>query len=145
MFGFWLIVVIGTIAGVHMYKSYQSSQFEATAIPYLEQVIPTLSEWGADKTRDLIAPEALANIPEENFGKAMALFSKLGELKGFDAPEFEKLFTDETAGVPPQNFVTYKVDAHYSNADAQLQIQLIERGDHFQLYNFNLSSAYLMQ
>lgn len=145
MIGGWLILVIGTFAGLHLYKSHQGSQFEAKALPFLDRVIPIISEWDADKTRDLLAPEALAAIPEEKFGTAMSVFSKLGALQNFDAPQFEKLYTDESDGNNPRNFVTYKVDARYTNADAQLQIQLIDRGDTFQVFNFNLSSEYLLQ
>lgn len=139
----WVVAVTAIIGGSIFYNSYQGSQYEASAVPYIKQVIPVLAEWDILQTRELMAPEALATIPEENFGKAMKLFAKLGALQKIGEPEFDEVVDDNRDPNAPRTLVTYKVATTFSNGDAQFIIQLIDRGDHFQVFNFNLSSETL--
>lgn len=139
----WVVAVTAIIGGSIFYNSYQGSQYEAQAVPYLKEVVPIISEWNADKIRELMAEENLAMIPEGNFAKAMNLFSKLGSLTAVKEPKFEEVVDDERDPTKPRKLVTYKVPVTFTNGDAEYTIQLIDRGDHLQLFNFNISSETL--
>lgn len=148
MLGLWFIVIICSIVGFNLYNAHQKSeqglQFEATALPFVKQVIPVISEWDPKKIRQLLAPEFLETNPEDRFNRAILFFSKLGPLQSAEEPRFNEVVTKETAGEEAKRYVTYIVDAQYTNGDAEIQIQLIDRGDHFQLYNFTLRSEFLL-
>jgi len=139
----WVVAVTAIIGGSFIYTAYQGSQYEASAVPYIKQVIPVLSEWDAKATRELMAAETVADIPEENFAKAMNLFSKLGTLEEAGEPEFVELVEDERDPNAIRTLLTYTVKTRFSEGYATYTIQLIDRGDHFQVFNFNLSSETL--
>jgi len=139
----WAVAVTTIIGGSIFYNSYQGSQYEANAVPYVKEIIPIISEWDAGKIRELMAEENLAMIPEGNFAKAMNLFSKLGTLETVKEPKFEEVVDDERDPSAPRTLVTYKVPVTFSNGEAEYTIQLIDRGDHLQLFNFNISSETL--
>jgi len=139
----WVVVVVSIIGGSFLYKAYQGEQYKETALPFVKEVIPIVSEWDADKTRAMMAPEAVAEIPAENFVKAMNLFSQLGTLESVDEPKFDEVVEIAREGENVTTLLNYKVVARYSNGVAQYKIQLIDRGDRFQLYNFNVSSETL--
>ena len=69
--------------------------------------------------------------------------SQLGTLESLDEPKFDEIVEITRAGGELTTLVNYKVVARYSNGIAQYKIQLIDRGDSFQLYNFNISSETL--
>lgn len=139
----WVVAVVSIIGGSFLYKAYKGWEYRETAAPVVRQIVPVISEWDPVKTRALMAPEALAGIPEENFGKAMNLFSKLGTLESLDAPKFEEVVEITRAAGEFTTLLNYKVVARYSNGVAQWKIQLVDLGDSFQLYNFNVSSETL--
>jgi len=143
MMAVWLVVIIAIFAGSHLYKLYQGSQYEATAVPYLNRVVPVLAEWDAEKTRALMAPEAVEIIPEESFTRIMTLFSRLGTLQSTAEPHFDEIADNGLEGDARRIFLTYRVAAQFSNGSGMFKIQLVDKGGELAIYNFNLSSDVL--
>jgi len=143
MMAVWLVVIIAIFAGSHFYKLYQGSQFESTAVPYLQRVVPVLAEWDAEKTRALMAPESAEMIPEESFARIVALFSKLGTLQSTAEPHFDEIADNGLEGEAKRTFITYRVAAQFSNGSGMFKIQLVDKGGELAIYNFNISSDVL--
>ena len=140
----WLVAVGLAIGGSILYGAYEGSTYEASAVPFVKEVVPVLSEWDADTTRNLVAPETLATLPEGSMGRALELFSKLGSLEEMEEPKFKEVVELPGEGDAVTTLVTYTVETRFSGGPAQFMVQLVDRGDRFQLYNFTLSSEVLI-
>lgn len=141
----WLLLAVSALfGGTYLYRNHQAEQYAATAVPYVKQVLPTIASWNPEAIRALMAAESLATIPPERFDKAIELFAKLGGFKGMDEPRFDEKIEITVKGSGNKTLLNYKVATRHTQGKADFILQLIDRGDHVQLYNFSLSSAALM-
>jgi hypothetical protein len=91
-----------------------------------------------------MAPEIAATIPDDKYARAMDFFSQLGDLQSLEEPEFTKAHVDQETDIGLQTILEYKVDAHYANGAAEIDLKLLERGGSFEIYRFNFSSEVLL-
>jgi hypothetical protein len=92
-----------------------------------------------------MAPEVLKTIPEDRFVRAMTWFSELGALQSMEEPVFKKVYVEEEIDIGIQTIIEYNIGAKYENGDALISIKLLDRGDSFDVYRFNLSSSILAE
>ena len=137
------LAVILTIAGVQTFAWYQSSQYEETAVPYLNTAVPEISKWKTAIVREYMAPEAVEKISDEQFAGIIKNFSRLGNLITMDDPEFERLYTGSTAQGGEKKALKYTIDTVYENGDAVITVVLLALGDSFQVYKFDINSMAL--
>ena len=140
----WVVSIAAAVGGLEIYRSYQGVEFDKTAIPYIREVIPKISKWNPETARALMNQEISATIPDEKFTRAMRYFSKLGTLQGIDKPEFQEAHVDQETDIGKQTIVEYKIAAQYENDEAEIVLQLVEKGDTFEIYRFNFSSELLL-
>ncbi len=141
----WFVTIVSVVIGSIAYNYYQGSEYSDTAVPYIKQVIPIVSEWEPAAIRELMVPEVSAEISEDKFAQTMVWFAKLGALKSIEEPEFQEVDTGGKTVIGMQTIVEYEVDAKYENGEALLNIKLLERNGSFELYSFNLSSEILLE
>ncbi|MGD9019126.1 MAG: hypothetical protein PVF84_02690 [Desulfuromonadales bacterium] len=140
----WVVSIAAAVGGLEIYKSYQGQEFDKTAVPYIRQVIPEISTWDPETVKALMAPEVAATIPDEKFIRAMRFFSKLGALQSIDEPEFSEAHVDRETDIGRQTILEYKIDARYENDEAEINLQLLEKGSSYEIYRFNFSSELLL-
>lgn len=140
----WVVSIAAAVGGLELYKSHQGAEFDKTAIPYIRAVVPEISTWDPETVKALMAPEIAASIPEEKFVRAMRFFSKLGALQSIDEPKFSEAHIDQETDIGRQTIVIYTVAARYENAEAEITLQLLERGTSYEIYRFNFSSELLL-
>jgi len=136
----WVVAITVIIGGSFLYSAYQGKKYEKTAVPFIKEVLPLVAQWNVEQTRKLLAPEALKDITPENLDRAMRLFARLGTLQKMGEPVFDEVVDDNRDPNAPRTLITYNVPTTFSKGEASFKIQLIDRGDHVQLFNFNLSS-----
>jgi len=141
----WFVAVIVIIIASGVYSKLQSLDYDEVAVPYLKSIIPQISEWDPEATRALMVAEVSAAIPEEQFNRGIALFSKLGELQSMSEPEFEKVYRDQGTIIGKQTIVEYNTEAKYANGDATINMKLLDTEGHFEIYRINFSSKVLME
>ena len=141
----WLVTIVAVIGGSIIYDQYKTSEYDATAAPYLKRIIPELSKWDPETTKGLMAPEVLSSIPEANFVQAMTLFSRLGTLQSIDEAELDEVHDVQESDIGKQTLVEYNVDAKYENGDAVINLKLLPRDGSFEIYRFNISSEILLK
>ena len=144
MIAFWAISMLIIVGGSIFYKKFQGSEYDQLAVPYLETVIPQISEWDPVKTKALMVPEIAATIPDDKFARAMEFFSQLGTLLSMAEPGFEKAFVDQETDLGTQTIIEYNVDTTYEKGDAEINFKLLERDGRFLIYRFNFSSEALL-
>jgi len=141
----WAIGIASIVGGLEIYKNYQGTEFDKTAVPYIQEVIPEISQWDPETTRALMAPEISATISDEKLIRAMRFFSKLGALQSIDEPEFDKAHIDQETDIGKQTILEYKIAAKYENADTEIYLKLLEKGNTYEIYRFNFSSEFLLK
>ena len=129
---------------VAVYTGYISAQYRETAVPYIEQVIPIISEWNADKARPHFTSQTFENTSEEDFQKLFHWLSKMGELLSLGEPAFSNVTSSAMLNEGSMTIVTYTVPAVYEYGEAMITIRLVDLGDSFEIYYFNLNSTALM-
>lgn len=145
----WLgIILLGIILLfilVAAYTGYKQSEYKETAVPYIKEVIPAISEWDTEKAKPFFVPSTFDNVSQEEFEKLFRWFSKLGRLQSIEKPEFNQIHSGATVREGANTIVTYTVLAHYENGDAQITIRLLDLGDTFEIYHFNVNSTALIE
>jgi len=60
----WFVTIMAVFAGSVLYDQYQSSEYDAIAGPYIQEIIPEISKWNPAITKALMAPEVSATITD---------------------------------------------------------------------------------
>jgi hypothetical protein len=141
----WLVTIIAVFAGSVIYDKYKSSEYDVIADPYIKRIIPEISKWDPVTTKQLMAPEISATIPDENFAQAMTLFSRLGALQSMDDAKFKEIHEDKETTTGKKTFVTYDINAKYENGDAVINLKLLLRNGTFEISRFDFSSEILSE
>jgi len=141
----WLATILAVFAGSAIYDHYKSSDYDVIADLYIKKIIPEISKWDPVATKQLMAPEISATIPDENFAQAMTLFSRLGALQSMDDAKFKELQEDKETTTGKKTFVTYNIDAKYENGDAVINLKLLLRNGTFEISRFDFSSEILSE
>ncbi len=143
LFIYMLVVVCTTVSIYFIYGYVQSARFDSAAVPYVEQVLPQLSEWDLDTTKALLDEEALSRVTDERLEQMLEHLSRIGTLQGFDKPRFKSTSTAMTTGAVEKQVVTYLVKAHYSSGEAEVTLSMIDRNGGYSLLHFNFQSPAL--
>ncbi|MGW8311749.1 MAG: hypothetical protein ACWGOL_00800 [Desulfuromonadales bacterium] len=141
----WFVAVLVVILSARVYSKLQSLDYDEVAVPYLKSIIPQISQWDPEATRALMVAEVSAAIPDEQFNRGIAMFSRLGELQNMSDPEFEKVYRDQQTIIGKQTIVEYNTEAKYANGDATINVKLLDKDGHFEIYRINFSSEVLLQ
>jgi hypothetical protein len=123
----------------------QASRYEATAIPYIEKVLPQISTWDPVKVRECMAPEVLVRVTEAELNALLASLSRIGELISIEKITFKNITSGENITSGKQSLVTYLLEANYSSGEALVTVSLLDKGGAFDLYHFNFQSQALGQ
>jgi hypothetical protein len=137
-----LIVLFVLLAA---YTTYKQSEYSETAVPYIKQIIPIISEWNPEKSKPLFVPSTFDNVSDEDFSKLFKWFSKLGALESIEEPQFSQVTSGATVRDGANTIVTYVVLAHYGNGDAKISIRLLDLGSSFEIYHLNINSQALIE
>ena len=138
-----LCVFICAFSGLYIYMYVQSSHYEKTAVPYINEVLPKISTWNPALAKEYMAPEVLSRISPAELESLMLSLSKIGELKSVGEPEFKKKSSGEDMTSEQQPVVTYTLDAQYTSGEAKVTISLLDKGDTFSVYHFNFQTEAL--
>lgn len=127
------------------YGYYQSSQFDGTIVPYIEEVLPKLSTWDPEIVKQFMAAEVLRTITDENLKNIMGALAQIGELQSIEEVKFKKKATGGAGDLVQQPVVTYTVKAKYSTGDATVIISLLDKGGSYDVFHFNFESEALFK
>ncbi len=127
------------------YGIYLKSQYNGTAIPYIQEVLPKISTWDADIVRPYVAPEILQTLTEENFNNLMGALSKIGTLQHIEKIDFKGKTGVQKGQLGQHAVITYEVAAKYSSGDAIVTISLFDRNGSYEIAQFNFQTTALAQ
>lgn len=138
-----VVVAVLLFVGARMWATYQATGYNATALPYIEEVLPKISKWDEQVMKSYMAPETLFNISEYDFNTMMNSLTKLGELRAMGDPAFQAVNTIKSREGVESVIVTYNMTAKYTNGEADLILVLKQVGETYEIYRFNVDSKAL--
>ncbi len=142
-FGIALLILICLFVLIAVWSGYKSSEYEKTAIPYMDTAIADISSWELGTLKSYLTPSEVENINEDDLKRLIKALSKMGALVEIGEYQFNTVTSRALTPGGSGTFVTYTVPAVYENGDAVLTITLKEEGDSFSVYHFKLDSLAL--
>ena len=140
-----IFVFITGFSAYFYYGYYQSSQYDGTIIPYIQEVLPEISTWDPEIVKQYLAPEVLRTVTDENLEKIMGALAQIGELQSIGEVKFKKKATGGAGDLVQQPVITYTVKAQYSMGEALVTLSLLDKGDSYNVYHFNFESTALFK
>jgi len=132
----FLCIVLLFIA-LGLYVSTKSSEYEATAVPFINEVIPKLSTWDLEVFKEYSTPESNKASSDADFSKLLRWFTKLGKLESIGEPVFKSIMNG--------NLITYIVPVNYEAGEATITLSLRDTDGEFLIHYFNLDSMALVE
>jgi len=142
--GIFLAIILLFVL-IAAYTGYKQAVYAETAIPYIKEVVPALSEWNSEKAKPFFVASTFDNVSQDEFEKVFRWFSKLGRFQSMEEPEFSNVYSGATIDDGANTIVTYTIFAHYENGEAKITIRLLDLGESFEVYHFNVSSMALIE
>ena len=124
-------------SGCAFYGYQKGQSYEATAVPYIEEVLPKISNWDLETNKMYSTPESNESMKDEDLSKLLKWLSKLGDLESFEKPQF--------TGIMNGNLIKYVFIAHYKNGDATITMQLKDDNGKFLIDRFHVDSMALIE
>lgn len=133
-----LIILFFVLMGLWTWK--EQSDYESTAVPYLESVIPEITTWDPDIAWKHFDQDVRETISEEDSAKILKYLSKLGSLESLDRPQFREVTSSATLGEGARKRVLYQIPAVFQKGDATIYVTLTDRDGEFSIYHFKVDS-----
>lgn len=145
LFLYFLFVIVTVVAIYFGYGQVLSSRYDSDAVPYAERVLPLLSRWDLETTKNLLDEEVLSQVSDEDLEQMLEYLSRIGDLQSFEKPKFRSTSTALTTGAVERDVVTYRVNALYSTGAAEVTLSMIGDAPDYKLLHFNFQSPALAQ
>lgn len=133
-----LIILFFALIGLWTWK--EQSDYESTAVPYLNSVVPEIATWNPDIAWKYFADEVRDTISRDDNAKIIGYLSLLGTLESLDHPQFRQVTSSATLKTGTRKLVVYQIPAVFENGDATINVTLLDRDGEFSIYHFNVNS-----
>ncbi len=133
-----LIFLFFALIGLWTWKV--QSDYESTAVPYLEAVVPEITTWDPDILWAHFDEQVKGTIDRDEYVKVIKYLSTLGSLESLGHPEFRQATSSAAIRAGTNTFVFYQIPAEFENGDATINVTLIDRDGDFSISNFNIDS-----
>ena len=140
-----IFVFVTGFSAFFYYGYYQSSQYDGTVVPYIQEMLPKLSTWDPVIVKQFMASEVLGTVTDEDLKNIMGALAQIGELQSIDQMKFKKRATGGAGDLVQQPVITYTVNARYSTGETIITISLLDKGDSYEVYYFNFESDALFK
>ena len=135
-----VLIFILLVALVGLWTWKEQSDYEMTAVPYLESTVPEIATWNPDVVWSFYDDEVKATISQEDSAKVVRFMSILGELETLGHPQFLRVTSSASTKTGVRKVVFYQIPAVFENGDATIDVTLVDRDGKFSISYFNINS-----
>jgi len=135
--GIIFLCIILLFIALGLYVSTKTSEYEVTAVPFINEVIPKLSTWDVEVFKEYSTHESNEASSDEDLSKLLRWFTKLGKLEGIGVPVFKSIMNG--------NLITYIIPVKYEAGEATITLTLRDTDGEFLIHYFNLNSLALVE
>lgn len=138
LLGLLLVFLFFALIGLWAWK--EQSDYEMTAVPYLQSVVPEIATWDPDIAWAYFDQDVKDTISREDNAKIINYLSTLGTLRSLDRPQFRQVTSSATLKTGTRKLVLYQISAEFENGDATIDVTLTDRDGKFSIYYFKVDS-----
>lgn len=142
--GLVFFTIVFIFVGIAVWTQNQSMEYGETAVPYIKKIVPEISTWKPEILREHMLEDLSNDISLEELSRMTKFLSKVGALRSMSEPMFHSVETSAGINNESIKLVSYQVLAQYENGEAMIHVTLIDKGDFFKVYAFNLDSDALL-
>ncbi len=137
LIGAIFVLFVVFFISIAAYVSSKSSEYETTAVPFINELIPKLSTWDIEVFKEYSAPKLNKESSDADLSRLLKWFSKLGKLKSTGEPDLN--------GVKNGNILTYAIPVRYEAGEAIISLTIEDTEDGFLIHHFDLDSIALVE
>ena len=133
-----VLMMLALFTGLYFYTNNQQQNYQAIAEPAAKKILLDISSWQAADMRRYLSPAANQTLSQEQLETLLSQYRPLGRLLSVNELYFSSLMSVFSLLGEPR--VSYTGTATFENGPASLTLTLVEQGNTFLIYNFNLSA-----
>ena len=139
-----LLTLIGSVVG---YFVYNGSGLDASSKAYVDENIPLIvSSWSKEELLKRSSPK-LIELVNKNPNQLDQLFKKLSTLGAMTHYEGSKGQAYFFVNYPQGKSISakYTANAKFEHGEAEIQVQMVQESDQWQIINFHVNSPIFLQ
>lgn len=136
----FITLLVGGLVLYSLWYGIKADRYEATAIPYIDSVMPAVTSWRPEQLIPVLSPDAKAEFANEKVRAAYRSFSRLGQFQGMEKPRFVASRTDSSEQLGDVELIDYEVDVRFSSGPAEMKIKLVADGHSYHVRRFGFHS-----
>ncbi len=141
IFGGGIAAIVVLFGLVLLWASIAETNYESTAVPYLEAAIADIATWDAALMRKHLDTD----VDTDDLDEMVAYMSQLGELKTLGEPQFQQVSANASTETGKLKLILYQVPAVFDAGAATITVAVRDQDGDFSIYNFNVSSKVFMK
>jgi len=136
----FIALLVGGLVLYSLWYGIKADRYEATAIPYLDSVMPAVTSWQPEQLIPVLAPEAKAEFASEKLRAAYRSLARLGRFQGMEKPRFVASRADTSEQLGDVELIDYEVALRFDSGPALLKIKLVADGHSYYVRQFGFHS-----
>jgi len=143
--GSFFLVLFILLVGGFIWFSLTSSEYIEEAKPYLDQNLPDALSWDLERLKPLLTPEAEEAFETDRGKKVYRFFSRLGQLKSFEEPEFLAAKSGVSIGTGSYDITKFSMLGEFENGPAQITVTLASVDSGYKIHYLHLNSDVFLE
>lgn len=138
LLGILLVILFFALVGLWTWKN--QSDYESTAVPYLQSVVPQLTTWDPDVVWDHLAEEARSQTNRADNAKIVRYLSGLGALENLGYPQFRQITSTASVREGMRKVIVYQIPAVFEAGEASIDVTILDKDGQFSIYGFKVNT-----
>lgn len=142
--GFILGLILLLVGGM-IYAFITTSNDKAEVTPYLKEKMPIVATWKLEKFSPFLTDSAREVFEQERGQKILSAFSKLGEFKSFEEPQFIESKSGVSTERGSYDIVIFSMVGHFENDAAQIIVTLSRESNELLIQHIKVNSDVFLE
>lgn len=143
--GSFFLVLIILLVGGFVWFNLTSAEYVEEATPYLDENLPDALSWDYERLKPLLTPEAEEAFESERGKKVYRFFSRLGQLKSVEEPEFLAAKSGVSIGSGSYDITKFSMLGEFENGPARITVTLASVDTGYKIHYLHLSSDVFLE
>jgi len=136
----FITLLAGGLVLYSLWYGIKADRYEATAIPYIDSVMPAVTSWQPERLIPVLSPNAKLEFENEKLRAAYRALSRLGQFQTMQKPRFVASRADSSEQLGDVELIDYEVELQFDSGPAILKIKLVADGHSYHVRQFGFHS-----
>ena len=136
----FMTLLVGGLVLYSLWYGIKADRYEATAIPYIDSVMPAVTSWQPEQLIPVLSPQAKTEFENQKVRAAYQSLGRLGHFQTMQKPRFVASRVDSSAQLGDVELIDYEVELQFDSGPAILKIKLVADGHSYHVRHFGFHS-----